>query len=188
MNYELKKDPLEEPVLKKERVFRGVYLSLDRLTVRLPDGRDAEREVVAVQDAVAVLPVDSKGRVRLVRQHRPAIGRTLIEAPAGLIHQGEDPAEAAKRECEEETGFRPGEVRRLISYAHAEGYSTGFITLYLGTGIRETGPPRLDATEFLEPVVLPFPTLRDMVRRGEIVDSKTILCVLLAEEIIKRSS
>ncbi|MDM7926194.1 MAG: NUDIX hydrolase [bacterium] len=188
MNHELKKDPLEEPVLKKERVYSGSYLSLDRLTVRLPDGRNAEREVVAVQDAVAILPVDPQGHVRLVRQHRPAIGRTLIEAPAGLIHPGEDPAEAAKRECEEETGFRPGEVRRLISYAHAEGYSTGFITLYLGTGIRETGPLRPDATEFLEPVVLPFQTLRDMVRRGEIVDSKTILCVLLAESLIVPSS
>ncbi len=185
MNYELKKDPLHEPVLKKERVFSGSYLSLDRLTVRLPDGRTAEREVVAVQDAVAVLPVDPEGNVRLVKQHRPAIGRTILEAPAGLIQTGENPAEAAKRECEEETGFRPGEVHRLITYAHAEGYSTGFITLYLGTGLKQTGPPRLDATEFLQPVSIPFRELREMVRKGEIVDSKTILCVLLAEEVLK---
>jgi len=181
-------DSLHEPVIKRERVFQGGYLSLDRLTVRLPDGRLAEREVVAVQDAVAVLPIDAEGKVRLVRQHRPAIGRTLLEAPAGLIHKGEDPAEAAKRECEEETGFRPGKVRNLITYAHAEGYSTGFITLFLGTGLAETGPPRLDATEFLEPVWIPFKELREMVRKGEIVDSKTILCVMLAEPLIVPSS
>lgn len=188
MNNELNKDPLEETVLQKERVFSGSYLSLDRLTVRLPDRRTAEREVVAVQDAVAILSVDPQGQARLVRQHRPAIGRTIIEVPAGLIHNGEDPAEAAIRECEEETGFRPGEVRRLITYAHAEGYSTGFITLFLGTGLKQTGPQRLDATEFLEPVSIPFGELREMVRKGEIVDSKTILCVLLAEPLIVASS
>jgi ADP-ribose pyrophosphatase len=177
-------DPLDEPVLKRERVFKGGYLSLDRLTVRLPDGRTAQREVVAVQDAVAILPVDPEGRVRLVRQHRPAIGRTILEAPAGLIQTGEDAAEAAKRECEEETGVRPAEARRLITYAHAEGYSTGFITLFLGTGLEETGPPRPDATEFVEPVDLPFAELKEMVRKGEIVDSKTILCVLLSEPFV----
>jgi ADP-ribose pyrophosphatase len=179
------RDPLREPVLRREELFSGIYLRLERLTVRLPDGRTAEREVVSVRDAVAVLPVDAEGSVRLVRQHRPAIGRTLLEVPAGLIQPGEDPEEAARRECGEETGVRPARLRRLITYAHAEGYSTGFITLFLGTGLGETRPLRLDETEFVEPVSVPFDRLAGMARAGEIVDSKTILCVLLSENAMR---
>jgi ADP-ribose pyrophosphatase len=140
---------------------------------------------VIVRDAVAVLPLDSGGIVNLVRQHRPCIGRTMIEVPAGLIDTGEKPEDAAVRECGEETGPRPRKLEPLITYAHAEGYSTGFITLFLGTDLRPAaGSLRPDPTEFVEPVSMPFQKLRQMVEDNEIVDSKTILCVLLGEKKI----
>lgn len=170
-----------ETVVGRRQIFRGSYLRLEELTIRLPDGRPARREVVAVRDAVAVLPLDAEGRVHLVRQHRPAIGRTILEAPAGVIEPGEDPREAARRECEEEVGQRPHRLVALVSYAHAEGYSTGFITLYAGLDLEAVESPGLDDTEVLERVVLPFERLREMVRRNEIVDSKTILSTLLWE-------
>ena len=174
-------DTLFEPVLGRERVFDWVFLHCDRLTVRLPDGRACAREVVLIRHAVAVLPMDASGTVHLIRQHRPAIGRTLIEVPAGLGDEGEPLCDAAVRECEEETGFRPGTLRQLLTYAHAEGYSTGFVTLYLGTDLECTGKKALDPNEFVEPVEMPFTELVRMVHAGSIVDSKTILCALLAE-------
>jgi ADP-ribose pyrophosphatase len=178
-------DSLAEPVLKRERVLDCAYLRVDRLTVLLPDGREAVREAVLVRDAVAVLLLDRDGQVRLVHQHRPCIGRTLIEVPAGLIDAGEKPEDAAARECAEETGYRPGKLEPLITYAHAEGYSTGFITLFLGTELLHTGALHTDPTEFVEPVSMPFTELRRMVESNEIVDSKTILCVLLGEKRIR---
>ncbi len=111
----------------RKTLFKGCYLTLERLDIRLPNGEKAIREVVRVRDAAAVLPVDEKGQVHLVRQRRPAIGRTIVEVPAGLLDQGESAEEAAVRECEEETGYRPRQLIRLLTYAHAEGYSTGFI-------------------------------------------------------------
>jgi ADP-ribose pyrophosphatase len=176
-------DPLLESVIARERVFDGKFLHIDKLTVRLPDGRTAEREVVVMRNSVAVLPMDPEGNVRLVRQHRPAIGRTLLEVPAGLIDEGESPAGAAIRECEEETGARPGRLRELITYAHVEGYSTAFMTLYYGTEL-ETGKVRLDANEFVEPVTMPFGELLSLVRSGRIIDSKTILCAVMVKEIL----
>ncbi len=177
------RDPLEETVLSRRELFRGGYLRLEELAIRLPDGRQGRREVVSVRDAVAVLPVDAAGRVHLVRQHRAAIGRTILEAPAGVIERDEDPEAAARRECEEEIGLRPKRLLRLISYAHAEGYSTGFITLYVGLDLERVESPGLDASEFLEHVVLPFAELREQVGRNEIVDSKTILTTLYWERI-----
>jgi ADP-ribose pyrophosphatase len=170
-----------ETVVSRRELFRGGYLRLEELAVRLPDGRRASREVVAVRDAVAVLPVDDAGHVHLVRQHRPAIGRTILEAPAGVIEPGEEPREAARRECEEELGLRPHRLLRLVSYAHAEGYSTGFITLYVGLDLERVESPGLDATEVVERVVMPFDELLARVRSNEIVDSKTILTTLYWE-------
>ena len=177
-------DPLLESVTARDRIFDGAFLRLDRLTVRLPDGRTAAREVVVMRNSVAVLPMDSEGNVRLVRQHRPAIGRTLLEVPAGLIDAGESPSDAAVRECEEETGVRPGRLRELITYAHVEGYSTAFMTLFYGTELDRTGRIRLDANEFVEPMTMPFDELLALVRSNQIIDSKTILCAMMVREIL----
>lgn len=168
--------------MSSRTIFRGNYLLLKTLHVRLKDGREGEREIVRVPDAVAVLPVEEDGTVHLVRQHRPAVGRTLLEIPAGLLDAGEDEETAAARECEEETGYLPGRLERVLSYAHAEGYSTGFITLFLGTNLAHTGNMQFDSTEYVEPVRMHYAELLRRVREEEFVDSKTILCTLLCEK------
>ena len=175
---------LFESVLNRIKVFDGKYLQVDRLIVSLPDGRRVERETVTVRDSVAVLPMEADRFVHLVRQHRPAIGKTILEVPAGLIDPGESKEEAAVRECEEETGYRPGALRELITYAHAEGYSTGFMTLFLGTNLKQIGHVRPDPNEFIESVTMPFDELLGLVHSNQIFDSKTILCVLLSGKIL----
>lgn len=174
-------EPSLESIIRRELLFQGNYLNLESLDVQLPDGRTGKREIVRVKDAVAVLPMDNAGNVFLVKQHRPAIDRTLLEIPAGLIDEEEQAEEAAVRECEEETGYRPETVKPLLTYAHAEGYSTGFITLFLGTDLIHTGNVQLDATEYLELLKVPFEELVQRVRRNEIIDSKTILSVILTK-------
>ncbi len=173
-----------EAVISRAAVFNGSYLNVETLQVSLPDGRFASREIVNVKNAVAILPLDDRGVIHLVRQHRPAIGRTILEVPAGLIDQGETPEEAAIRECEEETGYKPAVLKKLIRYAQAEGYSSGFTTLFMGTSLKHTGKTKLDSTEFLELVSLPYPELMSLVKTNQIVDSKTILCALLVENEI----
>ena len=171
-------------ILNRKNIFEGNYLQLERLQVQLPDGRVGEREIVRVRDAVAVLPMDAFHHVHLVRQHRPAIEQTLLEIPAGLLDDHENEEAAAIRECKEETGYKPRKLTRLLRYAHAEGYSTGFITLFLGEDLEHTGQIQLYTTEYLEPVCIPFDELRRLVQNNEIVDSKTILSTLLIEKAI----
>jgi ADP-ribose pyrophosphatase len=173
------KKTFTEKIQKRESLFKGKYLELDRLEVKLPDGRTGVRECVRVRNSVSILPLDENGNVHLVRQHRPAIGRTILEAPAGLLDHDETCENAACRECEEETGFFPHKLEKLLTYAHAEGYSTGFMTLFLGTDLENTGKMKLDSTEFLEPVAIPFSAMEKMVEENQIIDSKTILFTLL---------
>jgi ADP-ribose pyrophosphatase len=180
-----------ERTVRRELLYEGIYLSLERLHVVLPNGRRAHREIVQVTEAVAILPLEESGMVHLVRQRRPAIDETIVEVPAGLIDAGETAEEAAMRECEEETGFRPTRLTRLIRYAHAEGYSTGFTTLYLGTDLVASSPRRLDSTEFLEHIRMTLTELVTLVHSNEIIDSKTILCAILSERLLsieKRSN
>ncbi len=173
-----------EKILNRELLFSGHYLTLEKLQVQLPNRQVCDREVVRVRNAVAVLPVDEKGNVHLVRQFRPAIERFILEVPAGLIDRGENPEQTAFRECEEEIGYKPHKLQKLLTYAHAEGYSTGFITLFLGTDLEYTGNIHLDSSEFLESITLSFSELVHRVETNQIVDSKTILCTLLSRDKI----
>jgi len=177
-------DNLYTPIIQRKKLYGGKYLNLERLEVLLPNGKSGIREIVGVKDAVAVLPIDSAGNAYLVRQHRPAIGRTIVEIPAGVIDRGEDARTCALRECEEETGYKPEVLTELLTYAHAEGYSTGFITLFLGRHLKHNGGMCLDETEFVELVCMPFDELLKKVKSNYFVDSKTILATLLSEKII----
>jgi ADP-ribose pyrophosphatase len=124
------------------------------------------------------LAIDHDGNVHLVRQYRTALGRAILEIPAGIIDPGESPEEAGRRECEEETGMKPGRLTRLCRFYHSVGFSTGHIDLYGAAELTPSPRRHAEAGEMLERVVLPFGRLAEMVDAGEIVDSKTIIAVL----------
>jgi len=169
---------LKETLLHKEVVYRGKYLSTEKQTVRLPDGSEAHREVVCSPDAAAVLPIDDKGRVYLVRQYRIAISQVTLEIPAGILDPGEKPIDTAGRECAEEIGMKPKRLDFLFKYHHAVGFSTGQIAVFLGRDLIPQNDCHLDTEEFIEVVVLPFGEAYQRALSGEIVDSKTLLALL----------
>jgi ADP-ribose pyrophosphatase len=171
--------------ISTERVFDGDYLRLERRLVRLPDGLPAPREIVVVQDAVAALPLRRDGTAYFVRQYRPAIGRDLLEVPAGLLDPGEEREDAVRRELREEIGMAPRELRHLLTYYHAEGYSTGVLHLYLAWGLEDAGGPAPDEGEFLELVALPFEEAYARVLAGEFNDSKSLLSILYTERLVR---
>lgn len=172
---------LDEKTVSRELIYTGIYITVEKIRVQLPNRQLCDREIVRVKDAVAVLPIDEKGNAHLVRQYRPAINQVVLEIPAGLMDHDENPEMAALRECEEEIGYKPRNIKKLLTYAHAEGYSTGLITLYLGTELAYTGKIQLDQSEFLEPVQMPFAELVHKVAANQIIDSKTIICTLLCQ-------
>jgi ADP-ribose pyrophosphatase len=101
--------------------------------VRLPSGRQSQRVVVEHPGAVAVVALTADEQVILVRQWRHAIGRSLLEIPAGTREQGEPEVETAKRELIEETGYRAGEIVEIARFLTSAGYSNEVMTLFLAT-------------------------------------------------------
>src|SRR5262249_12345100 len=94
-------------------IYRGRKIDLALQTVVLGDGSSAQREVVVHPGAVALVPMVDAGHVCLVENQRYAVGKTLLEVPAGTIDPGENPEQTAVRELGEETGYRAGRMVRL---------------------------------------------------------------------------
>lgn len=171
---------LEEKKLSSREIFEGKVMRVTVDTVALPNGKEATRELVHHRGAVCVLPLTDDGEVICVRQYRYAHGEVLLEIPAGKLEEGEnDHRAAALRELSEETGAECKELRYLGKLYPSPAIFTEVIHMYLATGLT-FGDTHPDDDEFLEVERIPLDTLKDMVMRGEISDSKTQVCVLRA--------
>lgn len=165
---------LTEKQLDSEQVFEGRFLKVRRDTVSLPDGKQATREFIRHPGAVAVLALSDAGELVLERQYRYPAGQTFIEIPAGKIDPQEAPADTAKRELWEETGFIAAQWRYLGKAYPCIGYADEVIHYYLATGLTQT-PRQLDEGEFLEVLLLPATEAQAMSLDGRITDSKTLV-------------
>jgi ADP-ribose pyrophosphatase len=162
-------------------VFRGPVFSVERAQVRLSNGRTARYDVVRHRGSVVILAQPTPAEIVLVRQYRYAIDRWIWELPAGSLDAGEAPADAARRECVEETGWRPRVVERLTELYPTPGFCDERMTFYRCTELRR--PARRvagDPDEQIEPRVFTLAEARALVRRGEIVDMKTVVGLSLA--------
>ncbi len=128
--------PFSEETYRSERVFQGRLLNLRMDEVTLSDGRRARREIVEHPGAVAILAVDSQGRVALVRQFRTAAQSELWEIPAGTLEPNEKPLECARRELQEETGFSAQDWKELLTFYTAPGFCTEKMQLFLAENLQ----------------------------------------------------
>jgi ADP-ribose pyrophosphatase len=171
---------VKEKAIRRKRIYRGEAVNFWVDTVRLPDGGTSVREYLGHPGAVAVIAVKEEGRdpkLLFVRQYRYPIKQVTLEIPAGKLSKGERPLSCARRELEEETGFRAGRVKYLLSYWPTTAFSDEIIHIYVARGLRP-GSFNPDADEFIEPVVLPLSRALEMIRRGRIRDSKTLIALL----------
>ena len=136
-------------------------------------GHTYRREIVVHPGAVVMVPVTKEGKVLLVRQWRRATGKVLMELPAGTLEEGEPPLETAKRELQEEIGFKSNKITSLGGFFSAPGILTEYLHLYLAEDLEES---QLDPDEN-EELDLHEMTLEEAlaaVERGEIEDAKSI--------------
>ena len=170
--------PREEK-LSSRSVFEGRVVSLRVDEVRLPDGRSAVREVVDHRPAVVIVPLDECDHVLMVRQYRYAVGETLLEAPAGIVEEGEDPDETAQRELQEEVGRIAGDLRKIGEFWATPGFCNEMMHAYVA---RDLGHSALAADDDEDITVVPVPMAEalDMIASGKIRDAKTIAALLMA--------
>jgi ADP-ribose pyrophosphatase len=164
------------------------YLAIEDLQVEGPDDEQFSRFVVRHPGAAAIVPIDADGtHTLLVRQWRVALERELLEIPAGKLDvAGEAPDVAARRELEEETGYRAGRVVKLGEFYNSPGFCDEYTYLYCGLDLEAIDGPHAarheEAVMTIERVA--FADVDDLIARGEMVDAKSILGLLFTRRYL----
>ena len=163
--------------INREIMYDGVKLNFCRDTLITPDGKQIYFDHIEHPGAAAVLPVLDDGRIVMVTQYRNAVERFTLEIPAGGREPGEDLFEVAKRELEEETGFKSDNLEYLMSVNTEIAFCDEVIEVYVAKDL-ESSHQNLDPDEFVE---VSFWDINDLIAKiyaGEIKDSKTAAALL----------
>ena len=165
-------------------VFKAKLFTVKQLPKELPDGKMKTYEMIDIQNAITLFPIDQEKNVYLVEQYRIGADKRLLELPAGKIEADEDPLAAARRELREEIGMDAKEIKSLGGFYMTPGYATEFMHCFLAMGLFKSALTP-DDDEFINIVKIPFEKLLEMVRTGQIEDSKTLAALALAFPLIQ---
>lgn len=173
-------------VIERRTVYQGRVIRLIREVLHL-QGRNAVRDIILHPGAVVIVPVTSASRLIFVRQYRRAINRTILELPAGTLEKRERQRDCARRELQEETGWRAGRLRQIGQFYAAPGVLSEQMTVFLATRLtRVEAHPEPD--ELLTPVSLSLEMAVANIYSGAICDAKSIIGVLLAKRALERAT
>lgn len=165
---------------KVEDIYQGRVVNLSREHIRLPsDERIVIREVVKHPGSSAIVPLLGKDSVILVHQFRYPARKFLWEIPAGTLEKGESPEECAMREVEEESGYRAKKLKKLGLFYPSPGYCDEVIHLFQAFQLEKTQQNlQEEEEEGMRAAVFSTSEALEMIRRGEIVDAKSIIGLL----------
>jgi len=159
--------------------YRGAFLEMVTEQVELPNGRTVALDIVRHPGAAAVVPFLRDDLVLLIRQYRYATGGFIHEVPAGKLDPGEQPADCARRELEEEAGQRAGRLVALSSIWTTPGFTYERIHLFAAYDLVPV-EQRLQHDELIELVPMPLGEALERIWRGELTDAKSALALIHA--------
>ncbi|MGE5612985.1 MAG: NUDIX domain-containing protein [Bacillota bacterium] len=174
----------EEKTVSVKPIYKGNIINVELVTVTLPDGRTATRDIVRHPGASVIIPLNEKGEIYMVKQYRKPLEMVSLELPAGKLDPGEDPLDCARRELMEETGLKARDIIYLASIHSTPGFSDEVLHMYAAVGLAE-GKSCADADEFISTEKYKVDDLTDMILSGEITDAKSIIGIFMADKIIR---
>jgi ADP-ribose pyrophosphatase len=158
-------------------VFEGKYLKVRHDTIQIHHQSVQTWDIVITLGAVAVIPIDSQGRIILVEQWRRAIEQITLELPAGMLDPHESYAECAQRELQEETGLKARSLKPFGGCFSSPGSMSEYIHLYLGQDLTESSL-HADDTDWIDVKAITLPEAQKMIANGQISDAKTIVGIM----------
>jgi len=169
-------------VISERELYADQWLELRTADVELPDGRHLDHRFIRMAASAGAVLVDDQQRALLIWRHRFITGRWGWEIPMGMIDAGETPAEAAAREVEEETGWRPRQLQPLLVTQPTAGIMDAAHHIFVGTGAVEVSAP-VDRFESSAIQWVPLADVPGLIAKQDIVSASTMaaLLQLLAE-------
>lgn len=169
----------------KRRLYENRWVNLDQVDVELPDGERFWHHVVRMQRVVAALVLDEQGgRVLLLRRHRFIADAWGWEVPTGIVEPGEEAASGARREVEEETGYRVDELEPLFAYQPCIGIADTPHELLLAQGAERIGPPT-ELNEASDIAWFDRAGVEALLSSGQVHDGTTMLALV---EFLRRTA
>jgi ADP-ribose pyrophosphatase len=154
-------------------VFKGKLLSVLTRKAKLPNGYLACLEIVNHPGAALIIPLLTPDKTVLLKQYRPVINSYIYELPAGTLNKNETPIKCARREIVEEIGYKAKKISKLGVIFPVPGYSTERIVVFKAQGLIKT-KINIQEDEVIHPFVVTKTKVRQLFKRGKIVDAKTI--------------
>ncbi|MEW6503700.1 MAG: NUDIX hydrolase [Chloroflexota bacterium] len=171
-------------ILQRETIYQGRAFEVEKVHLRLPDGTVRPYDLVQHSGSVTIVPLDAQGNILFVKQYRIGVGEALLELPAGVLNDGEDPQTCAAREIREETGLAAEKLELLGDFYLAPGYSSEHMYIFLASGLYPS-PLEQDADEFLQLITIPASQALEMAQRGQLRDAKSLAALMLAQKRLK---
>ena len=175
---------MKSKILSVKTTYHARAFFVEKVNLRLPNGKTTEYDRLNHSGAVTIVPVDDKGNIYFVRQFRVGADADLLELPAGTLGRNEDPFDCATREVREEVGMAAKEISLLGDFFLAPGYSSEHMYVYLARDLVEDPLPG-DEDEFLQVVQLSWEKVKEMIKTNQIKDGKTLAALLLLQESYK---
>jgi ADP-ribose pyrophosphatase len=163
----------DEPIL----LFQASRFQVLERKQTLPDGQQVSRQVIEHPGAVTILPLLDGKRVCLIRNFRVAVGKTLIELPAGTIDNKEPPEQTAIRELQEETGYTAERWTQLPAFYMSPGILHERMYLFVAEGLTPGATAR-ETGEQIDNLIVTWDEAVQMALRGEIEDAKSLVGIL----------
>ncbi|MDE6066453.1 MAG: NUDIX hydrolase [Duncaniella sp.] len=162
-------DAMKWSLIDSEYLFRRPWLTVRRDTVRLPNGTiHPEYYVLEYPKWINVLAITADGEYVMVKQYRHGLGVVATELCAGVVEEGEDPLDGAKRELLEETGYAGGEWELSMVISANPGSQNNLAYCYTARGVEKVAGQNLDETEDISVVLLSEDEVRDMLVNDDI--------------------
>lgn len=167
--------------MQKQNLYNGKVLSFSIYNLKFK-GQKIKREIIEHNGIAAILAFD-ENKILLVKQYRFPYGE-ILEIPAGIIETNESPKKCAKREFIEETGYKTNKISLLFKFNPSVGHSTETVHCFLATELKKIPNFHINEKEISSIVKIDFQKLLNMIKKGKIIDSKTI-CAVLYYSLIK---
>ena len=167
-----------------ERVLDSEYVKVDKDDVTLPQGREIEDFYkVTIKDCAAIVAITPDNQIILKKEYRHCYGDELIEIPAGVLEENEEPIKAAKRELKEETGYRSEKWTYLGKTVESSAKLTNYMYIYLAEDCEKVSNQKLDYGEDIEVIEVEFDKAVEMIMNNEIICNSSIGAILKVAKI-----
>ena len=167
-----------------ERILDSEFVKVDKDDVTLPYGREIKDFYkVTIKDCAAIVAITQDSHIILKKEYRHCYGQELIEIPAGVLENGEDPLETAKRELEEETGYRSDNWTYLGKTVESSAKLTNYMYIYLAENCEKVSSQKLDYGEDIEVIEVGLDEAVEMIMSNQIICNSSIGAILKVARI-----